>query len=155
MRPFFVQPVIRPLVAFAALNCGLGGAAYALTPPAGWISVDANTWRDQSGACVLREQSFAQEFAPMSSQQDALSMGNKLQKALAKQGMMKVSIQPVSQQSDWSVLAAYTYAQSGVNYQIVQLYLSQGGKLHTLSGSNTEGEASACVNLMRNFIKGK
>lgn len=147
----FARPVIRPLVACVLL----GSAAFALTPPAGWVSVDASTWRDPSGACVLRQQNFNQEFAPLSSQQDALSMGNKLQKALAKQGMSKVSIQPVSQQSDWSVLAAYTYTQSGVNYQIAQLYLSQGGKLQTLSGSNTEGEASACVNVMRNFIKGK
>ena len=132
----------------------LGGAALALTPPPGWVQAGPNFWRDASGACVLREQAYPQDFAPIQSQQDALSLGNKLQKTLAKEGMTKLSMQPVSQQSDWSVLLAYTYTQNSVKYQIAQLYLSQGGKLHTISGSNAEGEASPCVNAMRNFLKG-
>ncbi len=133
----------------------LSGAALALTPPAGWLEAGPNLWRDSSGACVLREQNTEQAFPQMLSQQDALSMGNKLQKALAKQGMTQLAVQPVSQQSDWSVLLAYTYTQEGVKYQIAQLYISKAGKLSTVTGSNSQGEASSCVNVMRNFLKGK
>ena len=147
---------MRPLLARSLTVCALlGGAALALTPPTGWVQAGPNFWRDASGACVLREQTYPQDFAPIQSQQDALSLGSKLQKTLVKEGMTKLSMQPVSQQSDWSVLLAYTYTQNSVKYQIAQLYLSQGGKLHTISGSNAEGEASPCVNVVRNFLKGK
>ncbi|AWN23791.1 hypothetical protein DKM44_11605 [Deinococcus irradiatisoli] len=147
---------MRLIAVSAPLACALlGGAALALTPPSGWVEAGPNLWRDASGACVLREQDSKQDFAPLLTQQGALSLGNKLKVALAKQGMSNIAIQPVSQTSDWSVLAAYTYTQEGVRYQIAQLYLSQGGKLHTITGSNSEGEASGCVNVMRNFLKGK
>ena len=131
------------------------GSAYAITPPAGWVAAGSGLWRDSQGACVIREQSFEQDFPVMLQQQDALSIGNKLQAALAKQGMSDIVIQPVSQASDWSVLMAYTYTVDDVRYNVAQLYLSQGGKLHTLTGSSAQGEASSCVNVMRNFLKGR
>ena len=141
------------LTALSAL--ALLGSAYAITPPAGWVAAGSGLWRDSQGACVIREQSFEQAFPAMPQQQDALSIGNKLQAALSKQGMSDIVIQPVSQASDWGVLMAYTYPVNGVNYQVAQLYLSQDGKLHTLTGSSAQGEASPCVNVMRDFLKGR
>ena len=133
-----------------------------LTPPAGWVAAGSGTWRDSSGACVLRVQQFSKPFAVLASQTQALTLGGKLQRALSQSGMNSVTFQPVgppdsglTPPGEWGVLAAYTYAQAGVSYQIAQLYFSQGGQLRTVTGSNSAGEASACVNTMRNFLKGK
>ena len=133
----------------------LGGAALALTPPAGWVSAGSGLWRDEGGACLMREQSFDQTFPAMPSQQDALRIGNKLQAALAKQGMSDINLQPISQDTDWSVLLAYIYPKNGVNYQVVQLYLSQNNQLRTITGSSAQDATSLCVGVMRDFLKGR
>jgi hypothetical protein len=144
----------------------LGGNSLALTPPAGWVSSGSGAWRDQSGACVLRAQNFDKPFTVLASQTQALALGGKLQKALSQSGMKNVTFQAVGAADsappsdllppgEWGVLAAYTYTQAEVRYQIVQLYFAQGGKLRTITGSHSEGEATGCVNTMRNFLKGK
>ncbi|WP_293913952.1 hypothetical protein [Deinococcus sp.] len=152
------------LLACAAL---LGGTALAQTPapltlPAGWVAAGSGAWRDSSGACLLRVQNFGRPFSVLTSEQQALALGGKLRKALTQSGMASVTTQGVgptdsglTPAGEWGVLAAYTYTQAEVRYQIVQLYFAQGGKLRTITGSHSEGEASACVNVMRDLLKGR
>lgn len=147
----------RLLPAASALAVALAASAHALVLPlSGWTPVngDANVWTDPAGACLLREERHAQAFPAFAGQPEALAFALRLQKSLGKgQQVRDIVTQPVDRAGAWTVLASYIHEVDGVSYRISQLYLSDAGRLRTVTGSSAEHEASACVNEMRDFIR--
>ena len=135
--------------------------AWALTVPlTGWTSTDDTraTWADAAGVCLLREEKLTQPYPGFSTADAARSFALRVQTALLGQSengqkLQSVVTQPVDRAGRWTVLAAYVFTQQQVQYHATQIYLSDGGKLRTVTGSSANGEASACVNQMREFLR--
>ncbi|WP_425145441.1 hypothetical protein [Deinococcus sp.] len=150
----------QKLLKVAAMVSVLSCPASALTLPlAGWTTTDAgagaggSTWTDSAQACVLREDRLSQPFPSLPDAGAAGRLAVKMQKALLAQHFGEVVTQPVARGAGWAVLAAYTFAQDGVQYRAVQLFLSDAGKLRTVTGSYADGEASPCVNELHDFLR--
>jgi hypothetical protein len=129
-------------------------------PMTGWAATDSSgaTWADSAGACLLREEQLTQPYPTFDTAEAARRFAIKVQSALLAQteGGQKLSsvvTQPVDRAGKWTVLAAYVFSQQDVQYRATQLYLSDGGKLRTVTGSSADGEASACVTQMREFLR--
>jgi hypothetical protein len=147
--------MLRPAPFLLLLGlCSLPAAALTL-PLNGWTASDASgaTWTDEAGACVLREQQLTQAYPVMPDAAAARTFAVRLQNALAAQKLTEVAATPVDRAGRWTVLASYIFEDQGVKYSAVQLYLSSGGKLRTLTGSAAQGEASECVNQMRQYLR--
>ena len=135
--------------------------AWALTVPlTGWIATDDTgaTWADAAGACLLREEKLTQPYPGFGTADAARSFALRVQTALLGQTengqkLQSVVTQPVDRAGRWTVLAAYVFTQQQVQYHAIQIYLSDGGKLRTVTGSSVSGEASTCVNQMREFLR--
>lgn len=133
----------------------------ALTVPmTGWTATDGSksTWADPAGACLLHEEQLTQPYPTFDTADAARTFALKVQSALLGQveGGQKLSAvvtQPVDRAGKWTVMAAYLFTQQAVQYRATQLYLSAGGKLKTITGSNADGEASACVGQMQEFLR--
>ncbi|ADV68324.1 hypothetical protein [Deinococcus maricopensis] len=133
----------------------LGTPAHALLVPyAGWTSsADGKTWLAPNEACVLQESQLTQAFPLFTNVTDAQAFAVKLQNSLSAQGMAHVTAQPIDRAGTWGVLAAYEHKSSGSEYRIMQLYLSNSGKLRTITGSTAALEASDCVGRMNDFVR--
>ncbi|MFC5847506.1 hypothetical protein [Deinococcus petrolearius] len=141
---------------FLALLALLGGAAPALVVPLrGWtpIAGDASRWQGGGGECLIREMRHTQPFPAMPTQQRATAVANRLRASLGKAGMGEVTTQPVDRGAAWAVLAGYVYEEAGARYRVSQLYLSEGGRLRTVSASSAVGTVSPCAASMRDFIR--
>ncbi|MEF2278565.1 hypothetical protein V3W47_09650 [Deinococcus sp. YIM 134068] len=153
MRAAFSRPALTRLGLLGAL---LAAPAHALIVPlSGWTPVDGNAskWTDPAGACLLREERHAQAFPALKNQEQARAFARRLQTSLDRGQVREVVAQPVERVGGWAVLAAYAYENAGVTYRVSQLYLSDAGKLRTVSGSSAQFEASECVNVMREFLR--
>ncbi|ULH15462.1 hypothetical protein MF271_16320 [Deinococcus sp. KNUC1210] len=131
-------------------------SALALTVPmADWTSEggDSSTWTDSAEACVLHEETLPQNFPALTDSAAATRLAVKMQQALLGQKLQDVVTQPLNRGGTYAVLAAYGFAQSGVQYRAVQLFLSDGGRLRTVTGSYSEGEASPCVLELHDFLR--
>ena len=161
-----VRPSLRPdeprrpphvrLRRLALLLALLGGSAPALVVPLrGWtpIAGDASRWQGGGGECLIREMRHTQAFPALPTQQSATAMANRLRDSLGKAGLGEVTTQPVDRDTTWAVLAGYVYEEGGARYRVSQLYLSDGGKLRTISGSSAVGTDSPCAASMREFIR--
>lgn len=140
------------LVACSALH----GAAALVVPLSGWtpIAGDASRWQDAGGACLIREDRYGQAFPQLSTQAQATATANRLRASLLARGLSEVVTQPVERQGGgWAVLAAYGYHEGGVTYRVSQLFTSQSGILHTVSGSSALNNTSTCAAAMREFIR--
>jgi hypothetical protein len=155
MRPLSRLP--RASLAAVALAAALlaSPARALIVPLAGWTPVEGNAdlWTDEAGACLLREDRSGQALPTLGTQAAARAFALRLQKSLGGSGVREIVTQPVERAGTWAVLAAYTHEEGGVAYRISQLYLSDAGKLRTLTGSSAQYEASACVNAMRDFLR--
>lgn len=135
--------------------------AQALTVPlTGWKATDStrNTWADDAGACLLHEENLTQPYPTFDTADAARSFALRVQTALQAQSesgqkLQAVVTQPVDRAGKWTVMAAYLFTDKDVQYRATQLYLSDGGKLRTVTGSNADGEASNCVSQMREFLR--
>ena len=151
----------RAVLALVLLSSpAVSAPAAALTVPlAGWAAVNGDTrqWSDQTGACLLREESHGQAFPVFTRPEDAYAFATRLQKSLTSQGkaqnVRNVVTQPVERSGMWGVLAAYNFQAGNVEYQVSQLYLSDRGLLRTVTGSSALGDYRECVNTMREFIR--
>ncbi len=161
----------RPFVSLRFVNklgCGLlvgsfltAAPGQALTVPmTGWTATDSSgaTWADSAGACLLHEEKLPQPYPTFGTADAARTFALKVQNALMGQteGGQKLSTvvtQPVDRAGKWTVMAAYLFTQQNVQYRATQLYLSDGGKLRTVTGSSANGEASTCVGQMREFLR--
>ncbi|WP_407539827.1 hypothetical protein Q0M94_00035 [Deinococcus radiomollis] len=144
------------LAALLMTGSGLGLSV----PMTGWAATDSSgaTWADSAGACVLHEEKLTQPYPTFDTADAARTFAIKVQSALLGQteGGQKLSsvvTQPVDRAGKWTVMAAYLFTQQDVQYRATQLYISDGGKLRTITGSNADGEASACVGQMREFLR--
>ncbi len=145
-----------PLAAlFTAAALSLPPAQALIVPMPGWTPVagNANEWVDGAGACLLREEKHGQAFPAFKTQDQARAFALKLQSKLSARKVREVVTQPVDRAGAWSILASYSYEQSGITYRISQLYLSDSGILRTVTGSSAEFEGSPCVNAMREFLR--
>ena len=147
---------LTPMRALLALLPFVSTTALALAytvPFPGWSAQDDRTWGADSGVCVLREEKHQQDFTTFASREEAVTFAAKLQKALFAQKLAGVVTQPVERAGQWGVLASYTYTNAGETYSITQLYLSEGGKLRTFTGSSKGGVVDQCVTDMRSFVR--
>ena len=135
--------------------------AWALTVPlTGWTATDSSgaTWTDAAGACLMREEKLTQPYPSFTTAEAARAFALRVQAALLKQSengqkLQSVVTQPVDRAGRWTVMTAYLFTQQQVQYHATQIYLSDSGKLRTVTGSSASGEASACVNQMREFLR--
>ena len=128
--------------------------AFAYTLPySGWSPQDGGVWAADSGACLLRGEAYDQVFAAPADQTAAEQLAAKLQQVLYARKMQAVVTQAVERPGHWGILASYVMPSGDQNYAVTQLYLSDGGKLRTFTGSAKEGEQDACVNDMRSFVR--
>ena len=149
---------LRTLVVAAALSLL---PARALTVPlTGWKATDPsqNTWADAAGACLLREENLTQSYPTFDTAEAARTFALRVQTALqgqteGGQKLQSVVTQPVDRAGKWTVMAAYVFTDKDVQYRATQLYLSDAGKLRTVTGSSADGEASGCVSQMREFLR--
>jgi hypothetical protein len=126
----------------------------------GWAATDTSqkTWADPNGVCLLHEEQLTQAYPSFETADAARTFALKVQKALMDQTengqkLQAVVTQPVDRAGKWTVMAAYLFTQNDVQYRATQLYLSNAGKLRTVTGSSADGEASACVNQMHEFLR--
>ncbi len=124
-------------------------------PISGWRALDAGqtNWTDGEAACMLREERLAQGYPGFTDRDSARAFAIRLQRALMAQKLQAVVAQPVERGDRWTVLASYLFTQGGVRYRAIQLYLSDDGRLRTVTGSNADGEASVCVGEMHDFLR--
>ncbi|GBF05597.1 hypothetical protein DAERI_050106 [Deinococcus aerius] len=145
-----------PLATLALAGTLLAAPARALVVPlTGWTPVNgnANLWTDPQGACLVREERHDQAFPAFNTLEEARQFALRLQNALGRGGASEVTAQPVDRPGGWGILAAYTHDEGGVLYRISQLYLSDEGRLRTITASSAQYEASPCVNDMRSFVR--
>ena len=138
------------------LALALWSPAQALTLPMnGWSATDASqkTWTDTNAACLVKEEALTQPDPGFTTLEAARAFSARLENTLRAQKLEGVIAQPVERAGRFTVLAAYLYSELGVQYHVTQLYLSDGGKLRTVTGSNANGEASECVVQMREFLR--
>lgn len=134
----------------------LGGSALAAlkVPFAGWApSSDPAVWQSAGGQCVLREQLHDQAFAPLPDQAAANTLAARLQQSLLAQKFSEVSVQTVQRGGAYGLLASYLLSSAGGSYRVTQLYLSDAGKLRTLTGSVAEGEQNKCAADIQNYLR--
>ncbi|GGJ60522.1 hypothetical protein [Deinococcus aquiradiocola] len=149
------------LTAAALLGTAFASPARALTVPmSGWNATDATrtTWADAAGACLLHEETLTQPYPGFSTADAARTFALRVQTALQAQTeggqkLQSVVTQPVDRAGKWTVLAAYLFVQNDVSYRATQLYVTDSGKLRTITGSSADGEASECVSQMREFLR--
>lgn len=145
-------------VALASLLTA-GQAAALIVPMEGWapLNGDANRWTDAGGACLLQEERHTQSFPAFDTFEKASSFAAQMQKTLAARGktqsVKNVAVQAVDREGAWGVLASYTFVKAGVTYRVSQLYLSDSGKLRTVTGSAEAAKASPCVSGMLEFVR--
>ena len=144
------------LVALLTTGSGLSLSV----PMTGWTATDTTgaTWTDSAGACLLHEEKLPQPYPTFDTADAARTFAIKVQSALLGQteGGQKLSsvvTQPVDRAGKWTVMAAYLFTQQDVQYRATQLYLSDSGRLRTVTGSSANGEASLCVSQMREFLR--
>ncbi|KQR27951.1 hypothetical protein [Deinococcus sp. Leaf326] len=144
---------MRRFLMLLALLCGLAPAL--VVPLRGWtpIAGDASRWQGGGGECLIREMRHTQAFPALPTQQSATAVANRLRASLSKASLSEVTTQAVDRGATWAVLAGYVYAEGGARYRVSQLYLSDGGKLRTISGSSAAGTSSPCAASMREFIR--
>ena len=157
------MPVWRALLCATALSAAAfcGAPALALTVPLnGWTATDSSgtTWADSAGACLLREEQLTQPYPTFDTADAARAFALKVQSALLAQSeggqkLQSVVTQPVDRAGKWTVMAAYLFTQQQVQYRATQIYLSDGGRLRTVTGSSADKEASVCVSQMREFLR--
>ncbi len=149
---------IKTLLAASAL-CLTPGQALTV-PLTGWKATDStrNTWADDAGACLLHEENLTQSYPTFKTADAARTFALRVQTALqgqteGGQKLQAVVTQPVDRAGKWTVMAAYLFTEKEVQYRATQLYLSDSGKLRTVTGSSADGEASSCVAQMREFLR--
>ncbi|MFC4453056.1 hypothetical protein [Deinococcus sonorensis] len=145
----------RLFTAGALLSSVLGSVQALSVPMSGWsASTPAqDTWNSDNGACVLQEMRLSQAFTSFQDAEAARKFALRIQQALMAQKLDAVVTQPVDRAGRWTVLAAYLFTKDGVQYRATQLYLSDAGKLRTVTGSTANGEASDCVAQMHDFLR--
>ncbi|WP_424949701.1 hypothetical protein [Deinococcus sp.] len=135
--------------------------AHALTVPmTGWAATDSSqtTWADTAGACLLHEETLTQPYPSFQTADEARTFALRVQQTLMGQSedgqkLTGVVTQPIDRAGTWTVLAVYVYTRSAVQYRATQLFLSVGGRLRLVTGSSANGEASACVGQMHEFLR--
>ncbi|WP_052326703.1 hypothetical protein [Deinococcus peraridilitoris] len=122
-------------------------------PFSGWSAQDRTTWSADSGTCLIREEKYVQDFPAFATSEEAAKFAARLQKSLYTQKMQTVYTQPVERSGKWGVLASYKYTTGNEVFKVTQLYLSEGGKLRTFTGSFRDGALDPCVNDMLSFVR--
>jgi hypothetical protein len=155
-RPAPLLWLILPLLILAPCSSAAGLSV----PMTGWAATDPSqkTWADPNGVCLLHEEQLTQAYPSFGTADAARTFALKVQKSLMEQTengqkLQAVVTQPVDRAGKWTVMAAYLFTQNEVQYRATQLYLSNAGKLRTVTGSSADGEASPCVNQMHEFLR--
>ncbi|WP_188999140.1 hypothetical protein [Deinococcus roseus] len=122
-------------------------------PLEGWTSLTPTVWVSEGSSCLLRETQHTKPFEPLATREDADAFGRKLKSALEQQKMKDVSTESTSRLNQWAVMAVYTMNSQGKGYYVTQVYLSEGGKLRTITGSARITSDDTCAFKMREFLR--
>ncbi|GEM48092.1 hypothetical protein DC3_37270 [Deinococcus cellulosilyticus NBRC 106333 = KACC 11606] len=122
-------------------------------PLEGWTSITPTVWVSTGSACLLRETQHTKPFEPLATRLDADAFGRKLKAALEEQKMKEVTTEATSRLNQWAVMATYTMNSEGRGYFVTQVYLSENGKLRTITGSSRITSDDTCTFKMREFLR--
>lgn len=144
---------MRPLLWTGLAGIVLSTASAINIPLEGWTSITPTLWTSAGSACVLRETQHTKPFVPLASRVEADAFGKKLKAALEQQKMKEVNTESNSRLNQWAVMATYTMISEGRGYYVTQVYLSENGKLRTITGSSRVTSNDTCAFKMREFLR--
>ncbi len=119
----------------------------------GWTQASDGTWHSARDLCVMGEDRSSKDYAPLTTLEDAQKAALGVQKNLEKQKLTGVQLEIVPRPDQFTLLAHFDYVAQGRPHRARQLYLSDGGKLRTLTGSSELPQDDACVFEMERFLK--
>lgn len=131
----------------------LSSASAISVPLEGWTSITPTVWVSKGSACLLRETQHTKPFEVLSTRLDADAFGRKLKSALEEQKMKEVATESTSRLNQWAVMATYIMNSEGRGYHVTQVYLSENGKLRTITGSSRVTSDDTCAFKMREFLR--
>ena len=85
--------------------------------------------------------------------EDALKAAQNIQKNLEAQKLRGVHVNVIPRPDQFALLVRFDYQAEGRPHRAHQLYLSQDGKLKTLTGSSEVSQPDSCVLEMERFLK--
>ena len=119
----------------------------------GWTQASDGTWHSARDLCVMGEDRSSKDYAPLTTLEDARTAALTVRKNLEKQKLTGVQLEIVPRPDQFALLAHYDYLAQGRPHRARQLYLSNEGKLKTLTGSSELPQDDACVFEMERFLK--
>ena len=133
--------------------CSLGSASADFSVPfAGWTANGPDSWQSAGGHCVIKEELHDQPFAALPDLPHASALAARLQGSLTARKFEQVVVDPIERGGSFGLLASYLLS-SGGSYRITQLYLSEGGRLRTLTGSALDDETDKCAADIQNYLR--
>jgi len=118
-----------------------------------WTQASDGTWHSARDLCVMGEDRSSKDYAPLITLEDARTAALGVQKNLEKQKLSQVQLEIVPRPDQFALLAHFDYVAQGRPHRARQLYLSDEGKLKTLTGSSELPQDDACVFEMERFLK--
>ncbi len=146
MRP------LLPLLLAAATLMGSASASFNV-PFAGWTASGPDAWQSAAGNCIIKEELHDQPFAALPDMPHATALAARLQQTLTARKFTDVTAIPIERGGSFGLLATYLLDSAGNTYQITQLYLSNGGKLRTLTGSVQSSVTDKCAADITNYLR--
>jgi len=118
-----------------------------------WIQASDGTWHSARDLCVMGQDRSSKDYAPLTTLEDAHKAALGVQKNLEKQELTDVQLEIVPRPDQFALFVHFDYVAQGRPHRARQLYLSDGGKLKTLTGSSELPQDDACVFEMERFLK--
>jgi hypothetical protein len=119
----------------------------------GWIEANDGTFHSPLDLCILKEDRSSKAFAALLTLEDALKAAQNIQRNLEAQKLGGVQLEVIPRPDQFALLVRYDYQAEGRPHRARQLYLSQDGKLKTLTGSSEVPQPDSCVLEMERFLK--
>ncbi len=119
----------------------------------GWNKAQDGTWHSRADLCVMGQDRSSKDYAPLITLEDAKRAAMGVQKNLEKQNLTHVQLEIVPRPDQFALFAHFDYQAEDRPHRARQLYLSDGGKLKTLTGSSELPQDDACVFEMERFLK--
>ena len=119
----------------------------------GWIEANDGTFHSSLDLCVIKENRSSKVFKPLLTLEQAQKVALDVQKNLEAQKLSYVQLEISPRPDQFALLVRFDYQAENRPHRARQLYLSQEGKLKTLTGSSEVQQNNSCVLEMERFLK--
>jgi|GEM_PF-2391682 len=119
----------------------------------GWTQAKDGNWHSSKDLCVMGQDRSSVDYAPLITLEEAQKAALNVQKNLEKQKLTGVQLEIVPRPDQFALFVHFDYQAQGRPHRARQLYLSNEGKLKTLTGSSELPQDDACVFEMERFLK--